>query len=825
MGHDLQTVLIDIQRLSYMATEHDQREFEKIWSSYASSVAPYVADEPPDLNDWLDVLERYLLSGPAYQKYASEIHYATIEELRRLEWAYDVWHVLAKAGKRVYARGKDKENRPWATHEFPLTASSRWFVKARLALNSDGPTGRIELFKLAAQEARQGKTKHCINRARHMEASALHYSAFNLLGKATDERAFQEAACLFEQARQLRGTADEGSSPVSVQIEEFFRSLCALQAAECKLDIQSASDCLSEALDAVRKLPNVEGPFRTPNPWTSLKDLENEKRFLAVLAGLRAEGTKALESAIKELSEISSDCEIGERKQEITTRVLVLKGLRAARDHSRPDVERYCMQVAVSLERPLAGLRSKRLLELLRTTLSGSPPEVVLSSTIPLLPLGLTGIGDPSTPTPLLYAAPTWLKELSKASSPNQARALLLWYVRSVLDYLWSVCERDAIQKRKRLVPRPTFADLPYRKLPQELERICELQHWKSAPAEELSILRADLPELVELVETPTVDFVDRVESLIRGTQRWLFPLVVYIKQDEGGELTLRRSDAEIPAYRYPPGSFDARAFDSISISSRETAAYVKPSMRRVADRPAEKTHKPLVLYPAPSYPTFSRTCLLVEGGSDRIFFEGMLDRVEPGWRALRTQADFQQIIEIRVAGGANKIPGEYDWLIQKGGFYTHDSRLEANARRIVVVVDGDKSEILRLGDLPLCKHRFVLNPDLERIAPTAFTTAIEANLKRVLDHEELAELKEHLHLSGKAFAYWIENKWHIRLKSQDSYASEGFSQLLATYFPLRQHEATWNVVWDVCERVLQLAHGRRMSYLAKLKKIDLRET
>jgi hypothetical protein len=810
MDHDLKAVLSEIQPLSYTVVGHDQHEFERMWSNCASAIAGHLAEEPPDLNAWLDVLERYVLSGPAYEKYAKDIQLATIEELRRIECAYDVWHVLEQAGRRVYARGKDKENRPWAAHERPLTASSRWFVKARLALNADGPNGRIELFKLAAKEAQHGKTKHCANRANHMEASALHHSAFNLLGKATDERAFEEAARLFEQARELRERTDEGSSPVPVQHEEFFRALCALQAAECKLDLQSAQTALAEAVDAVRKRRNVDGVFKTPNPWTSLKDLENEKRFLAVITHLRSEGTTALETAIKELSDLRDECDVSERKQELTTRVLVLKGLVAARDRRRPDLERYCVQVAMSIDRPLAGLRSKHLLELLRTALSGSPPEVLLSSVIPLLPLGIIGIDDPSVPSPLLYSAPMWLRDLSKASSLNEARALLLWYTRCVLDYLWSVCERDAMQERRKLILRPNFADLPYRNLPEELERIWNLQPWKGEPAKEISILRTDLPELIELAQIPPADFVDRIEILIRGTQRWLFPLVVFIEQDEEEGLTLWRADAVISSYRYVSGSFDGRAFDGTAIKSRQTAAYVKPSMRRVAGRPAERTHKPLVLYPAPSYPAFSRTCLLVEGGSDRAFFEAMLNRVEPGWRALRSQPDSQQIIEIRVAGGADKVPTEYDRLIRKGGFYTHDTRLEGSARRIVVVVDGDKSEVLKRGDLSLCKHRFVLDPDLERVAPTAFKTAMEATLKRSLDSEELAELNEHFDLPGNEFAYWVENKWQIKLKRRDSYLAESFAELLARDFPLRQDGARWNEAWDVCERVLQLAHGLR---------------
>lgn len=806
----VQTVLAAIQRLTYVAVEHDQREFERIWGGAGSVIESQLSTKSSDLDSWLDALERYLLSGPAYGKHAAWIYRATTEELRRLECAYDVWNLLVQAGEMVYARGEDKIGRPWDTHERPITASSRWFVKARLAVNLNGTAGRIELFKLAAQESRKGDTRHCANRANHMEAFALHYSAFDLLRTATDEGAFEKAARLFELAHDLVETTDEEGDPNHAHLERFFRSLCMLQHAMVRMELRDARGALGDALKAARKLPSPQGPFRTPNPWTSLLDLENEERFIAMLGNLQAHGIESLESAIKELDDIIADCEVSERKEELTTRLLVLRGLMGARQKQRAELERYCALAAKSTERLRAGVRSKQLVECLRKTLSGSSAENVLSMVIPLLPLGLVGIGDPSSPTPLLYSAPSWLKELSKTSSPNEARTLLLWYVRLVLDYLWSVSERAARQEGRNLGQRPAFADLPYRRLSEQLEDICQLLQWKGAPAGELETLRASLLGLTTDLEAPPSDFVERVEVLIRGTQRWLFPVAVFFKVDDSGELGLWRVDVPSQDYRYQPGEVDAAAFDTWTVKAA-TAAYIKPRIGRMTGRPGERNHKPLVLYPAPVYPVFSRTCCIVEGPSDKVFFEGILDRVEPGWRALRSEADPTcQTIEIRVARGGDNVAKEYDSVIKQGVFYTQDTLLEAGAQRIVVVVDKDKREVLLSKSVSLCKHRCSLDPDLERIAPTAFQAALEAALRRSLDLDDLAELNKRFDSQGNDFAKWVQGRWGIQLKRGDSGLAESFAVLLARVFPERQDGAPWNAIWDICDRVLQLAKGPR---------------
>ncbi len=803
----LRTVLASIEELTYLAAEQDQREFEYVWTANRNLVESHLSKKPTDCDVWLDALQRYLLSGPAYGKYAKQISHATTEELRRLDCAYDVWHLLEQAGRRVYARGGDKTDRPWDTHERPITASSRWYVKARLTPQRSGPGGKIELFRKAAEEARQGTTNHCRNRASYMEAFARHYTAFDLLRRARDERVFEEAARLFEEARRLVETTDEEVDPARAHFEDFFRSLCALQDAEVRLDLPGARRALGKALEAGRKLPNPEGPFRTPNPWTSRRDLENEERFIEVIGELQSRDIWALESAIKALDDIIADCEVSERKEELGTRLLVLKGVKAARDKQQAELERYCDQAARSTERPLAGKRSKRLVELLRKTLSGSNAKEMLSSVIPLLPLGLVGIGDPESLTPLLYSAPSWLRELSKASGQDEARALLLWYIRLVLDYLWSVCERAATQEGRKLSPRPFFADLPYQNLPEQVESIRQLLRWTGAPAKEIEALGTRLPNLIGQAAAPETEFVGGVEVLIRETQRWLFPLAVRFQLHQGAELALERVDDPGPEYRYGAGRFDASA-----IMGQVGVAYVKPRMGRGMGRPEERDHRALVLYPAPAYPLFSRTCLIVEGPSDKAFFETILDRIEPGWRALRSEADpSRQTIEIRAAGGADEVPREYASARKEGAFHELDPLLEAGAGRIVAVVDADKREVLldKHQDVSRCGHQCVLDPDLERIAAPAFKAALEIALQRRLDLGEIDELCRRFGSPGKEFTAWVHEKWGIALKRQDSGRAKGFAVLLATVFPERRGGSKWSAVWDICDRVLMLAKRR----------------
>lgn len=165
--------------------------------------------------------------------------------------------------------------------------------------------------------------------------------------------------------------------------------------------------------------------------------------------------------------------------------------------------------------------------------------------------------------------------------------------------------------------------------------------------------------------------------------------------------------------------------------------------------RPKEKKpNKPLHAYPAPNCPEFHCACLIVEGPSDKAFFEAMLDRVEPGWRCLDCQThDGRCAIEVRAAGGGTEVPVLYRWarLHEAEFFYTHDTLLGASAERIVVVVDADKAGLiagLATSGKP-ARHRIVLTPDLERASLPAFVAALQAEIQRELTEHEQSELTD----------------------------------------------------------------------------------
>ncbi|MGH2436326.1 MAG: hypothetical protein ACRDFA_04960, partial [bacterium] len=100
--------------------------------------------------------------------------------------------------------------------------------------------------------------------------------------------------------------------------------------------------------------------------------------------------------------------------------------------------------------------------------------------------------------------------------------------------------------------------------------------------------------------------------------------------------------------------------------------------------------------------------------------------------------------------------------------------------------------------------------PDLERIAPEAFIAAAEIFLKRPLTMAELAELNARFTSSGYDFAAWVQDHLGVPLKQRDGHLAEPFAALLARVFPERRDAQKWNAVWDVCDRVLQLAKRPR---------------
>ena len=132
---------------------------------------------------------------------------------------------------------------------------------------------------------------------------------------------------------------------------------------------------------------------------------------------------------------------------------------------------------------------------------------------------------------------------------------------------------------------------------------------------------------------------------------------------------------------------------------------------------------------------------------------------------------------------------------------------LDAGSERIVVVVDADHSHILNAGeDISRARHKIVLHPDLERIAPSALEHALVESIGRPLTYQEKQKLESWIKLGAKEFEGRIADEWNVYLKRQSVPKNAiAFSTYLAKYFPERQPNTPWERVWEACYRLLLL--------------------
>jgi hypothetical protein len=276
-------------------------------------------------------------------------------------------------------------------------------------------------------------------------------------------------------------------------------------------------------------------------------------------------------------------------------------------------------------------------------------------------------------------------------------------------------------------------------------------------------------------------------------------------RNHDNESVVLTRTDVSKETHQYPIAEIDRRTRQNVT----GNRAYLKARYRASLQTPRNKKNSPLYLHPAPAYPQLSCACLIVEGESDATFFRGILDRLQPGWQYLRCESHRDRpVIEVRVSGGADRLGATYKRARSDGFFHTADPSLDAGGERIIVVVDEDHAEVFRKTheDVSRARHRVVLRPDVERIAPEALLAALGLVRGRPLDLADRRAVKELLSLSGHDFESAVFRRWGIYLKRSDPRHASAFANHLATTFPMAGQGQASDRVWQACERLFRLA-------------------
>ncbi len=769
--------------------------FERFWGRSGDAVAAYVHSSPPDRDAVLDALERYLDLGLARDTFGLDIEKAAQGRLERLDCTYDVWALLVSQGRRYAVRGKQT---PWDEHERPMIESYRWEVKAR---RTRSPNQKIELFRVAADALSHDQTAHGIRREAFLRAHALRFEADYLLRSVKPYAdAARQAIPLYEEAMRLaRGSPLEN-------LVRFRRDLCELRLAEVELDIVRARLALASAIVCTTLVEDSGRLFRRPNPWTSLDDLRAEMHVLNALELLLTGGAAAVSQAADELQLALQNCAEGFRRAEMEVRVLALSALDQRKNS--PTVAELVHQIADRLYRPTVKPATARIYGLTAELQALRPPQgdELLGRMLPLLPLDAHTEEPTPLRRPLLYGAPSWLEPLFESENWEGARLGIAWYGRVVLDYLWSVHEKSAGEAGVRPRRRPPLRGASVGELANAAaEILAALSDWVGPPRAALEHLAEGLRELTEVAVGSGIGYRQRARELVRATEQHLFPLVARLRSRPDG-VSLRRLDRGGAEYEYL----------SREVERPDTAhqfAYLKARYRLSREAPKEKNGRRLYLYPAPSFPVFASTCVIVEGPSDAAFFEAILDRLEPGWRLLKSdEPPGRPTIEIRVARGANNVPDEYDRAIRDHLFLQQRTELEAGQTRILVVLDSDHESVFTTprSDIGLCPHQVVLRPDLERLCPRAFEAAVSRRLGRPLSRNERHDLNEWIQLpTGSAFGARVEKAWELQLKRTAAERdADSFARELAQCMPARGGGQLCDIPWQIGERILQLASG-----------------
>ncbi|MFZ0844977.1 MAG: hypothetical protein WAM62_04235 [Pseudolabrys sp.] len=771
---------------------NEEPKLTAYWQGNEALISDHLRTNPKNKAEVLQAFGNYLeVLRPAENVSSSEIMKANQLVLRKLNCAYGMWALLAENGRKYYVRGRrTKAAGGWENQEVPQVEAYRWHVKARLdkEYGISGYTNKIKFYELASKAASAGTSVYCKNLARNLEAQALHTKADFI---AKDKR--KPILKRLVEAKKIYGLARDMANGTSQEwLMGFRENLCELRCALIELDVDRAGRAHNETISWARRFDDSERLFNRPNPWTSFKDFKNEEYFILVIKLLKERADDGLDQAIIHISQIITECTPGVRHSHLEVRSFFLKGLHAIKNRNSSQLRIQIRNLSNSLNVPVPRRDNKDLLTLLSEA-SEKTLAKVIEDALPLFPFDSQGKGHFTLPT-LYYGFPFWLSSLLDSEEPDAKNLFMAWFARIISDYCWSIFEKKSEETGIHISERPPIWKASKKELGTIIHTLMSELQWEGPQ-------RAALDSLCSWLWAHTRFTEEETEEIRAASERHVFPLVLGVETkpaDECKKIVLARLDQKKATYTYKPSEIDER-----SLRQRNARAYVKSRFRAILQAPKEKG-RPLYLYSAPNYPRFLRTCLIVEGQTDKEFFETLLDRIEPGWRLLRSEiSTFAPIIEVRQAKGAGGIKREYVKARDEGDFHVHAATSDPGAERIVIVLDVDEIEVLDDDKLKVSKS-FVLKPDLERVSAPAFCKALQEAIAGNIDHEGQQQIISLMSLNSADFESQISTQWGVRIKSKD----QRFGKLLAQNFPPFKAQDASSEVWRAAYLTLGLAYG-----------------
>lgn len=367
------------------------------------------------------------------------------------------------------------------------------------------------------------------------------------------------------------------------------------------------------------------------------------------------------------------------------------------------------------------------------------------------------------------HLLPHWYKQTFERylqrGEVGAARLVLLWYTRTITDYIWSVYEKNLAEEgKKNSLARPDFVFCNITSIHEVLEALAKALCWSGGPG-------TTLEKLIGLLKTAiTADPVEISSSIlpaiVQETASSLYPLPLKIvsqdrldpmsaiawRYDEEGQLHISRVINQIPD---------------------ESFIYLKPRFKQSS---AVVQQDSLTLYEATVFAVPKPVLVLCEGVTDHAALEVILDATDPTWREL----------DITI------LPCDGDHL--PSIFRGH--RFE----RPVVVADGDKRR--DKGWLPVwreCCYSFILDPDLERLDFDALAQSLTQHWNVPVRTDVIRELSDRS-THGKQFERALCAKYgkpHFKSRTFGLFLGE---QLVQCGVP--------DPIKELCYRVIQLANG-----------------
>ncbi|HUC61942.1 MAG TPA: ferric iron reductase [Alphaproteobacteria bacterium] len=808
MGFDQKQFLVLLQT-AVDGNNHDQ--FYGFWNEYENEIENYFnASRNETTETFLDLLQDYLLKTLPSDNLADiYIDYSNPSLLRRLHFICGCWSLLVANNRLIFMNKHANYNwQAWIGHERPINEAYRWQIKASLdhTFGIGGYDQKIFYFTRAAEAAEAGTSSDCIALGRAMRAQALKFEGDKLIRFKSEHPKIRlgRAREIFGRAKQLVEGRRQG------EILGFYEKLCEMRVHELNLDSESALRAHRDAVQFALKLPESNYLFTPPNPWASIGDFENERLFIIALRVLFESKSEGIDEAIKLIRAILSDCPDGVRHSHLQVRLLFLEGLQATLAHkSLARLKTNVIKFRRMLDKSVVRRDDIDLLTLLTSIHQKSDVVAVLEQALTLFPFDSQGRGEVSLERAILYGAPLWLRRLYEQKADAERSIFFTWFTRIIVDYLWSIYEKKNTVVGRALFPRPKLWRASLSELESHLSLIIPALHWDGGAQEDaLWQLLSDVGRFARL-NGPIAE--DDLQTAVLASETQLFPLCVKFEKasNSPNKLFMHRLDGRGIQYEYDTKNVDPRP---IAVSGQQ--AYLKSRYRTYLQQPWGQGRKPLYLYSAPNYPDFKIACLIVEGPSDKIFFEGILDRIEPGWQCLRSgEKPDQSLIEIVVCDGANNVERVYKQVRSTNRFHIHAPSADGSHERIVVVVDVDHENILCKGDLAMCNHRFTLVPDLERANIKALKTSIAHVTGRTLTPNEVRFLDDSPLMASQEFNYRVNQLFSLDLKSVTSRNGHSpFSAALARTFPILDLEPAGKLVTSIIYRLLQLALGTMSS-------------